>query len=127
MKVMALDYGSARTGVAVSDPTGTVARPLCVVERAASEAGLARLRELVRDEEAECVVVGLPLTLRGARGEQAAETERFVEGLRAAVEVPVETFDERFTTTLAGPGAGEDARAAAHLLSSYLEWSSRRS
>jgi putative Holliday junction resolvase len=127
VKVLALDYGSARTGVAVSDPTGTVARPLCVVDRAASEAGLARLRELVRDEEADRVVVGLPLTLRGARGEQAAETERFVEGLRAAVEVPVETFDERFTTTLAGPGSGEDARAAAHLLSSYLEWSSRRS
>ena len=127
MKVLALDYGSARTGVAVSDPTGTVARPLCVVERAASEAGLARLRELVRDEQAERVVVGLPLTLRGTHGEQAVETERFVEGLRATIEVPVETFDERFTTTLAGPGAGEDARAAAHLLSSYLEWSSRRS
>jgi putative Holliday junction resolvase len=127
MKVLALDYGSARTGVAVSDPTGTVARPLCVVEGAATEAGLARLRELVRDEQAERVVVGLPLTLRGAHGEQAVETERFVEGLRAAIKVPVETFDERFTTTLAGPGAGEDARAAAHLLSSYLEWSSRRS
>ena len=127
MKVLALDYGSARTGVAVSDPTGTVARPLCVVEGAASEAGLARLRDLVRDEEAERVVVGLPLTLRGTRGEQAVETERFVEGLRAVIEVPVETFDERFTTSLAGPGAGEDARAAAHLLSSYLEWSSHRS
>jgi putative Holliday junction resolvase len=127
MKVLALDYGSARTGVAVSDPTGTVARPLCVVERAASTAGLARLRELVRDEEAERIVVGLPLTLKGTRGAQAAETEQFVEGLRAAVEIPVELFDERFTTTLAGPGSGEDARAAAHLLSSYLEWSSRRS
>ncbi|HEY8774687.1 MAG TPA: Holliday junction resolvase RuvX [Gaiellaceae bacterium] len=127
MKVLALDYGSARTGVAVSDPTGTVARPLCVVERAATEAGLARLQELVRDEQAQRVVVGLPLTLRGTRGEQAVETERFVAGLRAAIAVPVETFDERFTTTLAGPGEGEDARAAAHLLSSYLEWSSRRS
>jgi putative holliday junction resolvase len=127
VKVLALDYGSARTGVAVSDPTGTVARPLCVVERAATEAGLARLQELVRDEQAERVVVGLPLTLRGTRGEQAVETERFVAGLRAAIAVPVETFDERFTTTLAGPGEGEDARAAAHLLSSYLEWSSRRS
>ena len=127
MKVLALDYGSARTGVAVSDPTGTVARPLCVVEQAATEAGLARLQELVRDEQAERVVVGLPLTLRGTRGEQAVETERFVTGLRAAIAVPVETFDERFTTTLAGPGEGEDARAAAHLLSSYREWSSRRS
>ncbi len=124
MKVLALDYGSARTGVAVSDPTGTLARPLCVVPQAASEAGLARLRALVRDEGAERVVVGLPLTLRGERGAQAEETERFVDVLRAVVDVPVETFDERFTTSLAGPGEGEDARAAAHLLSSYLERSS---
>jgi putative Holliday junction resolvase len=127
LKVLAFDYGSARTGVAVSDPSGMLARPLCVVERAGTEAGLARLRELVREEGAERVVVGLPLTLRGTRGEQARETERFVESLRAAVDVPIETFDERFTTTLAGPGEGDDARAAAHLLSSYLEWSSRQS
>jgi putative holliday junction resolvase len=127
LKVLALDYGSARTGVAVSDPTGSLARPLCVVERAGTPDGLSRLRELVREEHADRVVVGLPLTLRGTKGDQARETERFVEGLRAAVDVPVETFDERFTTTLAGPGAGDDARAAAHLLSSYLEWSSRQS
>lgn len=125
MKVLALDYGSARTGVAVSDPTGTVARPLCVVERAASRAGLARLGELVRSEGAERVVVGLPLTLSGRRGAQARETERFVAELRAAVGVPVETFDERFTTALAGPEEGEDARAAAHLLASYLERAGR--
>ena len=128
MKVIALDYGSARTGVAVSDPTGTIARPLGVVERAASEAGLARLAELVREERAERVVVGLPLTLRGDRGTQAQETEAFVEALRGAVEVPVESYDERFTTGLAtstgSDDAPEDARAAAHLLSSYLAWSS---
>jgi putative Holliday junction resolvase len=129
VKVLALDYGSARTGVAVSDPTGTVARPVGVVERAATEAGLARLAELVRAEEAERIVVGLPLTLRGERGEQAIETEQFVEALRAAVDVPVESFDERFTTTLAGQTharASEDARAAAHLLTSYLTWRSGR-
>ena len=127
MKVLALDYGAARTGVAVSDPTGMLARPLTVVERAATEAGLARLAELVRDEEAELVVVGLPLTLRGERGAQAQETERFVESLQAVLGVPVEVFDERFTTALAGGGgsAPEDARAAAHLLSSYLTWASR--
>lgn len=127
MKVLALDYGSARTGVAVSDPTGTVARPLCTVDRAGTKDGLARLRELVGAEEAERVVVGLPLTLRGEHGEQAAETGRFVDDLRAVLDVPVETYDERFTTALAGPGEGDDARAAAHLLSSYLEWASRRS
>lgn len=127
MKVIALDYGSARTGVAVSDPTGTIARPLSVVERAGSPEGLRRLAELIEAEGAERVVVGMPLTLRGERGEQARETERFVEALRAATELPVETFDERFTTDLAEQTASstpEDARAAAHLLSSYLAWSS---
>ena len=127
MKVMALDFGSARTGVAVSDPTGIIARPLCVVERAGSEAGLAELARLVRDEDPEQVVVGLPLTLRGERGEQARATERFADLLREHVEVPVVLFDERFTTDLAQqtPSASaEDARAAAHLLSSYLAWSS---
>jgi putative Holliday junction resolvase len=128
VKVVALDYGSARTGVAVSDPTGTIARPLGVVDRAASEAGLARVAELVREQGAERIVVGLPLTLRGERGAQAQETEAFVEALREAVEVPVESYDERFTTGLAASvgsdDAPEDARAAAHLLSSYLAWSS---
>lgn len=126
MKVIALDYGSARTGVAVSDPTGTLARPLRVVERAGSEEGMRELVELVRAEEAELIVVGLPLTLRGERGAQAEETERFAEALAAILDVPVERFDERFTTTLAGPGGDEDARAAAHLLTSYLEWSKNR-
>lgn len=123
MKVLALDYGRARTGVAVSDPTGQVARPLCVVERAATEAGIAALADLVRDEGAERVVVGLPLTLKGERGEQARETEQFVQELRTAVDVPVESFDERFTTDLAEQGGGkapQDAQAAAHLLTSYL-------
>jgi putative Holliday junction resolvase len=126
VKVLALDYGAARTGVAVSDPTGTLARPLRIVTRAASEEGMKELAELVRGEEVERVVVGLPLTLRGERGEQAEETERFAEALEAILDVPVERFDERFTTTLAGPGGDEDARAAAHLLTSYLEWSKNR-
>ncbi len=124
MKILAVDFGAARTGVAVSDPTGTIARPLCIVERAADGDGLARLAELIGEHEVERVVVGMPLTLRGRRGDQALETERFVEALRRIVPVPVETFDERFTTVLAGPG-GDDAAAAAHLLSSYLAWSSR--
>ena len=91
MKVLALDYGAGGTGVAVSDPTGTIARPLEVVEHASSDAGLARLAELVREHEAERVVVGLPLTLRGEHGAQAAETDRFVEALESAVDVPDRT------------------------------------
>jgi putative Holliday junction resolvase len=129
VKVLALDFGRARTGVAVSDPTGQVARPLCVVERAATQAGIARLAKLVHDEGVDRVVVGLPLTLKGARGEQARETERFVEELRSAIKVPVESYDERFTTDLAEQTtakAPRDAQAAAHLLTGYLSWSAGR-
>jgi putative Holliday junction resolvase len=128
VKVLALDYGSARTGVAVSDPTGTLARPVGVVERASTDTGMARLLELVAAEEPERIVVGLPLTLRGEHGAQARETEQFVAALRTRVAVPVESFDERFTTALAARSGSastpEDARAAAHLLESYLQWSS---
>jgi putative Holliday junction resolvase len=127
VKVLALDYGSARTGVAVSDATGTVARPLGVVEQAATGEGIRRLVEIAVREDAQEIVVGLPLTLRGERGEQAEETERFVRLLREALDVPVATFDERFTTDLAESAptrAEEDAVAAAHLLSSYLTWKS---
>jgi putative pre-16S rRNA nuclease len=128
VKVLALDYGAARTGVAVSDPTGTIARPLGIVARAASEAGVAEVLAIAKQEGAERIVVGLPLTLRGEQGSQATETRRFVDVLRAATDLPVDTFDERFTTRLAranGGGVPEDAAAAAHLLTSYLTWLSR--
>ena len=86
VKVLALDFGSARTGVAVSDPTGTVARPVTTVERAATDAGFAKLLAVIAAEEPELVVVGMPLTLRGEHGEQARETDGFVERLRAAID-----------------------------------------
>ena len=124
MKVLALDYGSARTGVAVSDPTGTLARPLVTVRRAATDDGFAKLLAVIAAEEPELVVVGLPLTLRGEHGDQARETTAFVERLRTAVSAPVETYDERFTSVL---GAGDDAKAAAHLLEGFLRWTSARS
>jgi putative Holliday junction resolvase len=89
---------------------------------------MTRLLAVVAAEEPERIVVGLPLTLRGEHGAQARETEAFVEALRARVSVPVVSFDERFTTALAArnssSSAPEDARAAAHLLESYLQWSS---
>jgi putative Holliday junction resolvase len=124
LRVLALDYGAARTGVAISDATGTIARPLDVVERAATDGGITEVRALVDEHGAELVVVGMPLTLRGERGAQADETEAFVEALRSVLDVPVETYDERFTTAIAaraGGAADEDARAAAHLLESYLQ------
>lgn len=122
MKILALDFGSARTGVAVSDPTGTLARPLTIVERAETDAGFGKLLDVIAAEAPELIVVGLPLTLRGDHGEQAVATTAFVKRLSAAIDAPVETFDERFTSVLAG---GDDARAAAHLLSGYLTWRER--
>jgi putative Holliday junction resolvase len=124
VKVLALDYGAARTGVAVSDASGTVARPVGVVERAATPSGLDRVAALVAELGAERVIVGLPLTLRGEVGEQARETEAFARALGERLDVPVETFDERFTTTLAQRTPSrtpEDALAASHLLQGWLD------
>jgi putative holliday junction resolvase len=121
VKVLALDYGSARTGVAVSDPTGTLARPVTIVQHVTKPEGWKRLLEVIRAEQPAKIVVGLPLTLRGEHGLQAAETDAFVTLLKAEVDVPVELYDERFTSVLAD---GDDARAAAHLLATYLEWQS---
>jgi len=125
MRVLALDYGSARCGCALSDPTGTIVTPLEVLARPASKRGLARLRELVSERGVERVLVGLPLSLDGGDSAQTRETRAFAQELarRLGEEVPVELHDERFTTRLAqrtGGAAGEDSRAAAHLLESWL-------
>jgi putative holliday junction resolvase len=123
MRILALDYGRARTGVAISDPTGTLARPLAVVRRVRSKAGMQELLQLVDEHEPERIVVGLPLTLRGEEGEQAERARTFAEQLARRVSVPVELHDERLTTRLAERTRGKadaDSRAAAHLLESYL-------
>jgi putative holliday junction resolvase len=123
VRVLALDYGSARCGCAVSDATGVLARPIEPVLRPASRRGLGRLRALVGELGAERVVVGLPLSLSGGESAQTAETRRFAAALERELPVPVELYDERFTTRLATrtPGrASEDSRAAAHLLESWL-------
>jgi putative holliday junction resolvase len=122
MRVLALDFGEARCGVAASDPTGTIATPLDPVTRPDTRRGLASLARLVRDVDARRIVVGLPLTLAGEEGPQAQRTRGFAERLAAAVDVPVELHDERLTTRQArrdGP-RDLDSRAAAHLLESYL-------
>jgi putative Holliday junction resolvase len=124
MKVVALDYGSARTGVAVCDPSGTLARPLETIERVGSKEGTARLLEVIAEHEAELLLVGLPLMPDGARGEQANATMAFVGRLRPQTDVPIEFEDERFTSAVAqtkGGEAGLDARAAAELLQGWLD------
>jgi putative Holliday junction resolvase len=127
VRILALDHGEARCGVAVSDPSGTLATPLGAVERPESDAGLDAVVRLVEKQGVERVVVGLPLTLRGEEGEQARRARAFAEALERKVSVPVELYDERLTTQLAERGGGAadaDSRAAAHLLDSYLTRSS---
>jgi putative Holliday junction resolvase len=122
-RVLALDYGSARCGAAVSDPTGVLATPLEAIPDPGSDRGLREIALLVKERGVEEVVVGLPVSLSGEEGSQAKETRGFAARLEERLDVPVTTFDERFTTALARrtPGRGsEDSRAAAHLLESYL-------
>jgi putative pre-16S rRNA nuclease len=123
MRVLALDYGSARCGAAVSDPSGTIATPLEPVLRPATRKGFQRVLALAREVEAERILIGLPLSLSGADSAQTAETRAFAERLKASVQVPVELYDERFTTRMAAAAGGSgslDSRAAAVLLDEWL-------
>jgi len=123
LRIVALDYGVARTGVAISDETGTLARPLSVVERVDTALGFTTLLELLAREAPGEIVVGLPVSLDGREHEQARRVREFVGRLTAAVSQPISLYDERFTSKLAdqrGGSAGRDARAAATLLEDYL-------
>ncbi len=122
MRVLALDHGTARIGCAISDPSGTLATPLPVIEPPQARA----VADLVAKYEVERVVVGLPLHLSGEEGSQAALARTFCTELEAILSVPVETYDERLTTRMAdaskreGASAAPDSLAAAHLLQAYL-------
>jgi putative Holliday junction resolvase len=121
--VLALDYGSARCGCAISDPTGTLASPLEPVTAPGSRRGLARLRALADELGVQRVIVGLPLSLSGADSDQTRAVRAFSDRLAGELSVPVELYDERLTTRLAartGGRASEDSRAAAHLLEGWL-------
>jgi putative Holliday junction resolvase len=122
VRVLALDHGTARIGCAISDPSGTLATPLPVIEPPEPRAVV----ELVRQYGVERVVVGLPLHLSGEEGAQAALARTFCGELEAVLDVPVEAYDERLTTRMAeasrreGASAAPDSLAAAHLLQAYL-------
>lgn len=132
MRVLALDHGSARCGVAVSDPTGTIVTPLDVVRRPDSNDGRAELVRLIAEREIELVVVGLPRLQSGEEGAQAAAARAFAGRLAASTEMPVQLYDERFTTRMAqasradGATSAEDSLAAAHMLEEFLEMNRRQ-
>lgn len=127
MRVLALDHGSARCGLAISDPSGTIVTPLTAVAKPDSKDGRAAIARAISDREVELVLIGLPRLHSGEEGAQAAAARAFAGRLAAEIEVPVELYDERFTTRLAqasvaeGASSDEDSLAAAHLLEEYLE------
>ena len=122
MRILAIDHGDARAGTAICDPSGTIVRPLGVV----SPPDPAEVARVAAEHEAELIVVGLPVSLDGSEGEQAAVARAFADDLAGHAGIPVETYDERLTTRMAaqtargGASAPPDALAAAHLLESYL-------
>jgi putative holliday junction resolvase len=129
VRVLALDYGVARTGVAVTDETGTIATPLTVVLRVGSQKGLTELVRVIADQHPDLIVVGLPAPLGGGENAQLRSVRSFVSALRGVTDIPVEGYDERFTTCIAearGGAAPLDARAAALLLEDYLRAHERR-
>lgn len=122
MRILAIDHGSVRCGCAISDPSGTIVRPLEPI----SPPDPAAVVALVSEYGVETVLVGLPVSLDGTEGEQARAARRFAAAVAECTDVPVETYDERLTTRMAaasrraGSRAAEDSLAAAHLLDSYL-------
>lgn len=139
MRVVGIDLGSKRVGVAVSDPGRVLASPHSVIQRGRSHAeDHRRIAAVVEEYEAETVVVGHPLSLDGGRGPAARLVEAEVEELRTALDVPVELYDERFTTVTADRSMMErdmkaDARrkvvdkvAAAVLLQAWLDGQGNR-
>jgi putative Holliday junction resolvase len=133
MRVLGLDLGSKRIGVALSDPSGVIASPLTTLERRGGERDLAAVGALVREHEVGAIVVGLPLHMDGRRGPEAEAARRFARALADAVGVPVDTLDERWTTVEAERALREsgrkgrkrravvDAVAAAILLRTWLD------
>jgi len=108
MRILGLDVGDARIGIAMSDPLGLTAQPLTVVERQRMPADVEAVRSLVERHAVEQVVVGLPLPLRGTTGPQAEKVTAFADALRRRLAVPVRLIDERLTTV-----QGERALVAA--------------
>jgi putative Holliday junction resolvase len=133
MRILALDHGSRRIGVAVSDELKLIAQPLEFIPAEPPAALLARLRELVQEKQVELILVGLPRNLDGSFGPAAQKVQEFVAAMKAALSVPIRTWDERLTSAQANRVLIQgnvrrdkrkekvDKMAAAILLQSYLD------
>jgi putative Holliday junction resolvase len=133
MRILCLDVGSRRIGVAISDPEEILATPLTVVDHEDETSVMVSLRDLIHEKEVERIVVGMPFSLEGGKGPQAVEVEDFIRRLAQHTDVPIETWDERFSTATAQQMMADagvkrsrrkeniDALAAAVILQAYLD------
>lgn len=133
MRILALDPGTKRIGVAISDPLKMIASPLENIDAEPFAAFLSRLKELIREKEVELILIGMPRNMDGSYGESAAKVREFVTVLKEAIQVPIQTVDERLTSAQAnrilkeGGVRGSDRKgkvdpmAAALMLRSYLD------
>ncbi|MEW6568931.1 MAG: Holliday junction resolvase RuvX [Chloroflexota bacterium] len=124
-RVLAVDPGEARIGLAISDESGTIARPLAVLRHSSRDKDAEGIAQRARLEGAERIVVGIALDADGSIGPQARRAQRLIEALRAHTQLPIETWDESGSTQAAARGwrrdALLDARAAAVILQEYLD------
>ena len=132
-RILAVDWGERRIGLAVSDPTGTIASGLPTLAVRSADEACARVADVAAEHEVDEIVVGLPLLLSGGRGEAARAAEAFAAALRGLARAPVRTWDERLTSALAqrrmrernervgGAKGRVDQDAAIALLESWLQ------
>ena len=137
MRIMALDVGDSRIGVALSDPLEMLASPLTIIKRLNEASDVRSIVNLVNENKAGRLIVGLPLSLSGEAGMQAQKVKDFAEKLVSVLSIPLEMVDERFSTVMAREYMREtgkknrfkkkdDAVAAAVILQSYLNEASAR-
>jgi putative Holliday junction resolvase len=133
MRILALDHGTKRIGVAVSDETKTIAQPLEYIPAEPFAEFLERLKTILAEKEVDFILIGMPRNMDGSYGPAAQKVEVFIAALKSAVTVPIKTWDERLTSTMANRALLQgnvrrdkrkqkvDAMAAAILLQSYLD------
>lgn len=133
MRILGIDYGDKRLGLALSDPLGMMAMPLSVLERTSDESAIAAIEKIIAEKDVEKIIVGLPLNMNGTRGPMAEKSTKFADALGKSTGVAVELCDERLSTMSAEKALLEgdvrrekrkglrDKIAAQIILQSYLD------
>ena len=133
MRILALDHGTKRMGIAISDELKMIAQPLEFIPAEPRQALVDRLRDLVKEKEVELIVIGMPRNMNGTYGPAAEKVRAFADGIRTEIETPIRFWDERLTSTQANRLLAEanvkgrdrrekvDKMAAAILLQSFLD------